>query len=238
VGRIPSGYARLPIYKKSTRPSTRRWVGEVQSRSPDSRISLIPGLPFPRQAESGVFWDSSPVTVAGAVSASHGLPGALNPELSFQRTTIIYAAARPLSISQIRRSRNKPEWRVDRPPSRRAAGRRPIRGNGWIRLQNVSVTPGKKEAGTLRFHRVSSSQPSQIYIRGNAGLSCRLKGKTKIDLGRAVGFFDFRFHFPQRYLIFYHSSVLFCKSFFQVSKKAAQRGSLGLFSLVTDRFLT
>jgi len=35
--------------------------------------------------DSGVLWDLSPITVAGAVSASHGLPFALNLILDCQR---------------------------------------------------------------------------------------------------------------------------------------------------------
>jgi hypothetical protein len=47
-------------------------------RSPDSRIILVPGLPALRGENSGVFWNSFPITVAGAVSGSHGLPFPIN----------------------------------------------------------------------------------------------------------------------------------------------------------------
>jgi len=54
--------------KKMTLSSTRRWVEEAQRRYPDSRIILLPGLPI-LKSDSGVLWNLSPITVAGAVSA-------------------------------------------------------------------------------------------------------------------------------------------------------------------------
>jgi hypothetical protein len=40
---------------------------------------------LPSREESGMLWNSSPITVAGAASVSHGLPFALNLKLNCQR---------------------------------------------------------------------------------------------------------------------------------------------------------
>lgn len=89
---------KLGRQKKTTQPSTRRWVQLVCGRSPDSRIIRPPSLPILNE-DSGQFRKLSPFTVAGAVPEFHGLPcSADQNSLNCQRSFIL---AKPFRLVKV-----------------------------------------------------------------------------------------------------------------------------------------
>ena len=70
--------------KKITQPSTRRWVLGFKGGFLTLGSSFFQPS-HPLTENSGVFWKLSPITVAGAASAFHGLPCTLNPRTQLSK---------------------------------------------------------------------------------------------------------------------------------------------------------